>query len=315
MALNFFRKVLSVAVVATLLAAPAHAQLKGDHLLGLSGIKSGTQAPAGLGVALIPCYLYTTDKLKNADGDVVAKDLGMSSYLTAPAFSWVLKTRILGANLGGTVLVPFVTNKISSAISDVHTSFNLSDLYVQPVQLGWHGRHADFVGGFALYIPTGEYKSGGDNNSGLGMWGYEFSAGSTVYFDKEKLWNFSSLFSYELCSKKKDSDMQVGNVLSIEGGAGRTWYHKAKGPIPVIFNAGLSYYMQFKTTDDKIPVGGYLLPTDKDHLYGLGVEGNVYLPSLRSQITLRWLGELGAVNRFQGNTLLVSWAYSLKSFR
>jgi hypothetical protein len=60
----------------------------------------------------------------------------------------------------------------------------------------------------------------------LGILTNEFSAGSTVYFDPKKEWNFSHLFSYGLNSKKKntkDNDITVGNLLSIEGGLGKTW--------------------------------------------------------------------------------------------
>ncbi len=311
---------LSVVILSSLLLAGSSslkAQLRGDHLLGLVGLQSGTQAPAGLNAVLIPAYFYTTDRFKNADGDVSAKNLGMVSYLTAPAFSWVIKPKILGGNLGGSVLIPFVTNKIEAGDADSRSSFNLSDIYLQPVQMGWHFKQVDVTGAFALYIPAGKYTLGDDNNSGLGMWGYEFSAGSTVFFDKKKEWNASALLSYELNSKKKDSEMRVGNVLTIEGGAGKTWYKKTKGPVPVIFNAGLNYYMQFKTTGDQIPLGStsYFLATDKDRVFGLGAEGNVFIPSIRSLITLRWISELGAVNRFQGNTFLLSWAYNIKTFK
>jgi len=68
-------------------------------------------------------------------------------------------------------------------------------MYVQPVQLGWKTKWADFSFGYALYLPTGKYELGADNNSGLGILSNEFSAGSTVYFDPKKEWNFTALFS------------------------------------------------------------------------------------------------------------------------
>jgi hypothetical protein len=196
---------------------PSHAQMKGDHLLGQVGLQSGTQGPPGLNLVVIPVYLYSASKLKNDKGSVVDADLNLNSYVAAAGLTWVLDKKILGANIGGSVLLPFVTNKIEANETSAKTSFAYSDSYIQPIQLGWHGKRLDYIASFNLYIPTGKYEQGGDNNSGLGMWAYEFSGGATLYFDKEKSWHFSSLLSYELNSKKKGTDLKAGDILSIEG--------------------------------------------------------------------------------------------------
>lgn len=300
----------------TLSTALLQAQLKGSHLLGQVGLQSGTQGPPGLNLVVIPIYLYSADKLKNNEGNTEGKDLSLNSYVAASGLSWILNKKFLNANIGGTVLLPFVTNKIDANLGNESTSFAYSDTYIQPIQLGWHGKRADFTTGFALYIPTGKYDFGGDNNSGLGMWGYEFSAGSTLYFDDKKTWSLSALLSYELNSKKKDTDIKAGDLLSVEGGLGKTWYVKTKGPVPVVINAGIAYYMQYKTSKDEVSVNNIVLGNnlDKDRIYGVGVEGNVLIPSMKSMFSVRFIPEMGAVNRLQGNTFLVTWAYNIKSF-
>ncbi|WP_178372216.1 hypothetical protein [Chitinophaga jiangningensis] len=53
----------------------------------------------------------------------------------------------------------------------------------------------------------------------------------------------------------------------------------------------------------------------KDHIYAVGAEGSVYVPQARMLFDLRWLGEMGARNRFQGNTFMLTMAYTIKSFR
>jgi hypothetical protein len=296
-----------------LVAASAHAQLKGSHLLGQVGLESATQGPPGLDLLVLPAYLYNTGEIKGNDGNVLANNFSLNSYAAAAGLAWVFNKKILGGNLGGSFFLPFVTNKIQSNVVNQTSSFAFSDSYLQPFQLGWHTKRVDYMAAFNLYIPTGSYSAGGSDNSGLGMWGYEFSAGATVYFDPKKTWSFAALFSYELNSKKKGTDTRVGDLLSIEGGLGKTFYKKTKGPIPIIINAGVAYYMQFKTTPDQISLDSSLVISGKsDHVYGLGPEGNIFLPGVKSLVGLRWVFETGAVDRFQGRTFLVTWVYKIK---
>jgi hypothetical protein len=137
-----------------------------------------------------------------------------------------------------------------------------------------------------------------------------------VFFDKKKMYYLSALGSYAFNSKKKDSEVRTGNNLSIEGGLGKTWYAGAKTKkIPTIINGGIVYYMQYKTTSDKIPLAsGFVLDPAKDQIYALGAEANVFFPKIRSVAGLRWLGEFGAQNRIQGNTFMLTLGYMLKSF-
>lgn len=297
----------------------AQAQLKGSHLLGFSGLNAGTQGPPGINVIVLPMYLYSAGKLKDGSGNTLTDDVDLTSYANGIGPAWVTNVKVLGANLGGSILIPFLKNTIEASRTDVKTNYSFSDIFVQPVQLGWHRKSADFLASYQMYIPTGRYEVGGDDNAGLGQWAHEFTAGATVKFGAQKTFHVSTAVSYELNGKKKDSELRTGNNLSLEGGLGHTWYKKGKGPIPTIINGGLIYYMQFKTTDDEIPpvdlpvIGPTALNLKKDHIYGLGVEGNIFIPAIKSAIVMRWLGEFGATTRFQGNTYILMWVYNLKS--
>jgi len=103
--------------------------------------------------------------------------------------------------------------------------------------------------GYGIYIPVGKYEFGGTDNKGLGMWGHEFSGGATIYLDQKKTFNISSILFYEMHSEKKNTSVKVGDIFTAEGGLGKTFYKPIKGfPIPVVFNAGLIYYIQDKAT-------------------------------------------------------------------
>lgn len=289
----------------------SNAQLKGGHILGAMGLQSGTQAPEKTLSVYIPGYIYTASSLRNADGDKVGNpDLTM--FLTGIGANYVSDFKILGANYGATILVAGASNTIQGSYVDSKSDFAFTDMYIQPVQLGWHNKRADFVFSYQMYVPTGKYELGGSNNSGLGMFMNEFSAGTTLFFNDKKTFHFSALASYEINGKKKDTDIKTGDILSIEGGLGKTFYcmNAEKTAPKGIFNAGLIYYLQYKVSDDKIPVGSILvIEPDKDRVGGLGAEVNYLHIGSMTSAGFRWIGEVSAVNRFQGNTFFITLAH------
>jgi hypothetical protein len=151
---------------------------------------------------------------------------------------------------------------------DTRTSTGLADLYVQPVNLGWTTPRADFIAGLGLFAPTGEYEAGGDSNRGLGMWSYELFAGTTLYFDEARTWHFAATAFYETHGKKDGTDIRVGDILTLEGGLGKSFMQGAA-------SAGIAYYGQWKISDDDF---GAELPTlpnrrlGKNRVYGIGPE-------------------------------------------
>lgn len=297
-----------------------YAQLTGTHLLGDMGLQSGSQPPPSFTV-FVPMYNYHTSNFVNATGDKIGvPDINM--FLLGLGGGIVTNAKILGGNYGASVLIAFAKSRIEGNLVSTESSLAFTDMYVQPLQLGWKTKMADFSFGYALYIPTGKYELGGDDNAGTGILTNEFSAGSTVYFDTKKEWDFSALFSYALNSKKKntgDNEITVGNLLSIEGGLSKTWYKPVKGnPLPMIINGGLVYYMQFKTTKDRMNIPVISNSTfdlaNKDHIYALGAEANIFIPSIKSSIGIRWLGELEAKNRTQGNSFFLTLAPYINFF-
>jgi len=119
-------------------------------------------------------------------------------FLLGLGGSFVTNAKILGGNYGASVLIAFASSKIEGNLISTESSLAFTDMYIEPLQLGWKMKKADFTFGYALYLPTGKYELGGDDNAGLGILTNEFSAGSTVYFDPKKEWNFSALLSYGL---------------------------------------------------------------------------------------------------------------------
>jgi hypothetical protein len=295
----------------------SNAQLKGGHILGAMGLQSGTQTPENTLSVYIPGYFYTASSLRNADGDKAIANPDLTMSITGAGASYVSDLKIFGANYGATILLAFAGNTIQGNTVDTKNSLAFTDMYIQPLQLGWHNKRADFVFSYQMYLPTGKFKAGASDNSGLGMFMNEFSAGTTLFFNDKKTFHFSALASYEINGKKKDTDIKTGDILSIEGGLGKTFYmmNTEKTAPKGILNAGLIYYLQYKMTSDKIPVPIIgVVEGAKDRIGGIGAEVNYFHIGCSTSAGLRWIAEVEAVNRFQGNTFFITLAhvFSLK---
>ncbi len=215
--------------------------------------------------------------------------------------------KILGGNYSFQIWPALADNTIEVPILGLEQGVgtNLADLYFQPINLGWQISRADFTAGLGIFAPTGKYEPGGDENLGTGMWGFEVFAGTTVYFDRAKNWHFALTAFYETHTEKKDTNIRVGDVMTIEGGFGRSFLQGAA-------NAGVAYYAQWKLTNDDLGIALGLpadLPIGKHRVYGVGPEITIPIATKKkifAFLNARYLWELGARTTLEGTTLNVS---------
>src|SRR5215510_10459649 len=204
------------------LVPEASAQLKGHYIPGFTGLSNGSQAPPGVNL-ILPLYFYTTDTIKDDGGNSLGAHPRINASFFGPGVTWVSNLKLLGGNWGGQVLpIAFMKSRIEGNSLDVPGSFRFTDIYVQPLQLGWHKPRADYTIGWGFFIPTGSYELGADDNGGLGMWSNAFQAGTTLRLDDKHAWTTSLLATYEIHSHKKDTQLKVGDVLTLEGGTGKS---------------------------------------------------------------------------------------------
>lgn len=289
------------------------AQQSGHNIPGDVGLQSGSQAPPGIyGGNLY--YTYPTSKLKNDSGEQVNRDGSLRATFDSVFVSWVTNRKILGATIGGQVALPFFKNRIEAFSLENASNFAVSDIYVQPINLGWHFKRADVIAGYGVYMPTGDYKAGGQGNTGLGMFSHELSLGSTVYLTENRMWHAAALFQYEMHTRKPGVDITVGDMVTIEGGVGKTFVKMIPEKGPLVTNIGLAAYTQFKATGDSGTGIKPALRGLKDRVFGIGPEVNVYIPQLKGTIGARYVPEFGARNTTQGQTFVVTFALQLKSW-
>ena len=302
----------ALSVLGALLApTPARAQLGGHNILGDNGLQSATQAPPGLYVAGV-FQNYHTSTIKNRSGDALPVDTTLNLGLLVPAVSVVTPIKILGANYGFLVTFPFSGSRLEFPRLDVEgTVRGYTDMYVRPLELGWHTKRADFLAGYGFYAPSGRFEPGADDNTGLGMWSHELLAGTTVYFDRGRKWHLGGTGFFEFHNSKQDLDTTVGDIFTVEGGLGRSLF---KG----LGNLGLAYYGQWKVTDDDTPNLPGLLPRGKNRVQGLGPEIGAPIPLGKKAVLLlkfRYLWEFSARSNTQGQTLHFSVTMPLAQFQ
>lgn len=294
-------------------SSAALAQYKPLRIPGNVGLQVGTQPPPGIYVGYL-LWVYPTDTIKDQNGDRIGEGVGgLTSSLNGAVVSWVTNYTLIGGRVGGTVVLPFIRNRIERNALNIDTGIAYTDTIVSPFTLGWHKPQTDLVAGYSLYLPTGEFEAGGSNNSGLGMYGQELAFGVTQHFDQRRSWHGAANVAYEWHSQKRDLDLRVGQTMTIEGGFGKTFYTKVNNPIPLITNIGIVGYSQFKVTGDTGEDIPPLLRGLKDRVFALGPEVNVYIPQIKMAIAGRVLPEFGARVRTQGTTISISAAYTLRS--
>lgn len=282
----------------------ASAQFNGSNLKGDNGLQAGSQPAPGTYVGMLFLH-YNGDSLRNRNGDPIGPgggDLSVSGFV--PLVTWVSSKTFFGAHYGIMAAPSWVENALVAPViqSASETGVGFGDSYVQPINLGWHFPRADVVTGFGMFMPTGRYLYGATENRGLGQWSYEVTGGTTVFFDREKAWHAATLAAYEMHSEKKDSEVRVGDQLTLEGGVGRAFL---KGAL----NVGGAYYAQWKVTDDTFRL---TVPDDliaKNRVFGFGPEVTVPVAAkgkLIALVTTRYLFEAGARTTTKGSTLVVT---------
>ena len=301
----------AIVVIGLLTATPsAYGQFTGENIRGDYGVNSGSQGPPGI-YAIIPYYQQNSDRIKDASGNLVLPETfqGFDLRFVIPTVYGVTSKKILGGNYGFTIAPPFTNfapERTSAQTGEYH--WGISDLYVAPINLGWAKDRADFIVGYAFNAPTGKYEVGGSDNTGLGMWSHEIQAGTTVYLDHAKKYTVATSAFLELHSKKKDQDIRVGDILTLEGGAAYN-IEKIGGAF------GMGYAYQGKLTDDSgtdVPVAALRVTNlyGKNRVFGVGPDlttGVFEHGRTIGMLNFRYFWETGSRSSFEGGTLFASF--------
>ena len=150
------------------------------------------------------------------------------------------------------------------------------------------------------------------------MWTYEPFVGTTVYFDQNRTLSLAATAYWELHGTKKDTNVKVGQILTLQGGLGKSFLG---GGLIV----GAAYYGQWKLTEDQLAefelAGGDPIDLNipgKHKVFAFGPDVTLPIASkfkLFALVNIRYLWETGAQLKTEGNTLVVTATFPVPSVR
>ena len=294
------------------LPATAHAQLNTQHLKGSVGLKSGSQPPPGGYIAAPVLFFYSADDVRDRDGNQLPPTANLDAALFGVGYLHVTNKKILGGNYAFQVLFPVgANNRIQGTEIDANPGAGLTDSVISPIAIGWHSKRADALTNYTIYIPTGRYSDGADDNTGLGMWGHEFGFGTTLYLNEARQYHAATMATLIYSTKKEDSNTQPGTQLQFEGGAGGDFL---KGGLTF----GLAYYAAFKLSDDTIEGLPGILIRGKNKVFAMGPEASLAIARKNTVfgfVRVAYMFETWARTATQGGALFISGTFLTKPLK
>lgn len=291
-------------------AAPAAAQMNTQHVKGSFGVKAGSQAPPGQYYIAPLLFVYSTDDVRNKNGDKLPIDASITASLFGAGISIVTKKTFLGASYGFNVLFAGANNRLQASEINSNPGAGITDTVFAPLSLGWHAKRTDAAVYYQMYIPTGRYEDGASNNTGLGMWGQEIGFGTTAYLTSDRKFHAATMVSFNFQSKKEDSETHVGNQMNFEGGIGGDFLEGG-------LTAGLAYYYCFKLTEDEPGNFPLNIALAKANVFAIGPDVTLVLASKKKGIvygflTARMEWEVHAEAQTKGRGVMIQAVFPFK---
>lgn len=333
-----------------LFAEPARAQ-HSDWLLGTDGLLSAQQAPEGIFYSNVWSYYrasgstfvspFPPPSAKGVGSSTTGLDLkgSLDEFVDQNIIGWTSPYKVLGANYGFFVDVPFaiadangaaslqpipslpasrpsdaigVTTQQTSQTSRGVTKGSIGDIYVEPVDFGWHLRQLDAIVSSGFFAPSGPYNSKAIVNIGYGHWTGVFGLGGIAYADAARTWSLSIYAHYLLYASQIGRNYTLGDVVPFEWGAGKTL--NLNNGIFQQLTLGAVGYAQWQVTNNQISgtpqssgTAAYTTVTDThSHVYSAGPAIN--LPTKYGLFSVSYYEEFDAKATPSGRQLMFSLA-------
>ncbi|ADD68344.1 conserved hypothetical protein [Denitrovibrio acetiphilus DSM 12809] len=297
----FAKSFITAALFAFITFIPVLSNADQHYGIGSEGLKAGTVPGPGFYYLMYNNY-YTSDTMTDSSGDDSNIGFDISVIANVNRFVYITDKKILGADYGFQLIVPFVYTDLEIKAAGVDDDdFSLSDITVEPLILSWHGAQYDAVFGTALFVPTGEYDKNSSVNIGQDHYTVMLSQGITYYIGEGKGWNISYIARYEKHLENRDLDITYGDDFSVDWGIGKT--------INKFYDIGLIGYSHWQVTDDD----GDDAAADsvKDQVHAIGLEAGVFFPDNSFGVKVKYQNEFYAEDRAKGHSF---WIDIVKPF-
>jgi hypothetical protein len=288
-------------------ACPLMAQIRGQYESGLNATNSGVLAPPELTYAT-QFQLYSFDRGKDRDGARLSTNGNLSVLFQHNFVAWTTKAATPGKlRYGFLTDIPISSNSLTVAtLGSLRGGAGLTDIYIQPLTLGWNLKRADVQVAYGFIAPTGRFKEGASDNAGSGYWGHDVSSGQTLHLKENKATSFSAYELYEFHGTQRDTHVRAGQTFNLDYSL--TQIVPLQENQHTLLQLGLAGYEQLQTTDRSGPS----ITADQASVHyrvnAVGAVANVILPGAKTALSFKMLKEFGNRATVQGHSIQIGGA-------
>ena len=246
-------------------------------------------------------------------------DPDIDVFALSPTFIWVSPWRVLGARYGAYIAPSFADSSAQVSLSvarsgrfldggfsrslEADTGMGVGDLFVQPLWLGWSGKHYDVSAGYGFYAPTG------DEGIGLEFWTNQFQLAGAWYPFENRGTAVTLAGTYEIQSEMEDKDLTPGDRVSLNWGVSQ--YLPLTKDQTWLAELGASGYSQWQVEEDSGADVRQISRLNvqlnaKDEVHAAGIQAGLTFVPWKAALTVRYQWEFGAEARFEGENLVVT---------
>jgi hypothetical protein len=301
-------------------ASSALAQQKGQWVPGQFGLNAGVIPDPGFTYANLALN-YSASQLNGPNGNSIPGINGTYSFwVDENIFYYVPKYKFLGGYFMPYVALNYASGEVVANITGTSLSTGgggsgFADMYVQPLNLGWHLKRADVNVGYAFTAPTGRFTQGASDNVGSGYWGNNITSGATFYITKNKATSANLSTDWEIHGQKRGTNITPGQAFTIEWGLGQVL--PLKKDFSRLLQFGVVGYDQWQVSHSSgtLFVGGTPIPESSIPFYSvhaIGVQANFILPAKDLAAFFKYYDEYHALARPQGRTIVFGFSWTLR---
>lgn len=186
------------------------------------------------------------------------------------------------------------------SVSSSDSTFNLDDVYLNPIILGWSAGNFHWMALVSIAMPAGAYNKKYLANTGLNYWSVQPQF-SITYLDLKTGLDVSASFAYVINSENPATKYLTGNIFHLDWAVGKQFSPAWK--------LGLVGYLMDQVTGDS--GAGATLGPDKASVWALGPAATYSFAINGAPFTLlaKWTHEIAASNTFLGDTVTTAVSF------
>jgi hypothetical protein len=297
---RLFTSAMLAATCCVTLTRTTRGQNRGVYPLGMSATNSGVTPEPGFAY-VNQLLIYSRDESKGANGEVLGTGSN-SVVMDMNTLAWVSRQKFLGAKFSMTATIPIAKNSLTSDVTGpVSGGGGLADSYYQPFILGWQESRFAIRAVYGFLAPTGQFRSGANDNVGSGYWTHAFSSGQTFYLTKDKATSISAFQMYEVHTNQKTTGIHPGDTFDLDYSVMHSFSFGREKRLQL----GLVGYNAWQTTDK---TGSTITPDQSKAHYKVnasGVGSNLNI-SANINVGFKYFKEFANRSTFQGNSIQFS---------